>query len=253
MEGKLKDILFIDLETVSAKPAFADLDPRMQALWAKKAGIYKKEELDTETLYADKAAIFAEFGQVVCIGMGFIYEYEGRNLLRLGYFAGGDEKELLGKFATLLDTRYAKGLPRLCAHNGFEFDFPYLCRRMLVHGIPFPSALEALINTKPWNNPHLDTLEMWKFGDRKNFTSLDLLAAIFEVDSSKSDIDGSMVSRVYHDEGNLKRITEYCLRDVEVLARVFIKMQGLSLKIDDVVWPDLQDEKSDQQENAAEK
>jgi predicted PolB exonuclease-like 3'-5' exonuclease len=239
MEGKLKDILFIDLETVSSQASFGDLDSRMQSLWEKKAGLFRNEERNPEELYADKAAIFAEFGKVVCIGMGFIYEQEGQYLLRLGYFAGGDEKELLGKFATLLDTRYPKDLPRLCAHNGFEFDFPYLCRRMLVHGIPFPSALQALIHAKPWNNPHLDTLEMWKFGDRKNFTSLDLLAALFGVSSSKSDMDGSMVSRVYHEEGNLHRITEYCLRDVEVLARVYLKMSGLDISIKDVIWPEL--------------
>jgi DNA polymerase elongation subunit (family B) len=236
MKNGIKDILFIDIETVSAAPAFQDLEERMQHLWLKKAGtIRNPEEKSAEELYQDKSAIFAEFGQVVCIGMGFIHENEGQHTLRLSAIAGGDEKQLLLDFANLLEAKYPKGLPILCAHNGFEFDFPYLCRRMTIHGIPLPAALDILIHAKPWTNPHLDTLEMWKFGDRKNFTSLDLLAAIFNVPSSKSDIDGSKVSHVYHQEKDLARIAEYCMRDVDVLCRVYLHLKHVDIEITEVI------------------
>ncbi len=238
MISNIKEILFIDIETVSARADYNDIDDRLQKQWVKKANFFKQEDKKPDELYKDKAAIYAEFGQIVCIGMGFLREKDDQLVLRLGEISGKDEKELLLKFANLLEEQFPKNQPRLCAHNGFEFDFPYICRRMRVHGIPLPSSLSLLINAKPWTNPHIDTMEMWKFGDRKHFTSLDLMATIFDVETSKSDIDGSMVSHVYHVEDNLPRITRYCIRDVEVLTRVFLKLAGLNLEISSVEYPD---------------
>jgi 3'-5' exonuclease len=246
MISTLKEILFIDIETVSAKAEFDEMDERLQKLWIKKANFFKQEEKEPAELYKDKAAIYSEFGQIVCIGMGFLREKDGEFVLRLGELSGKDEKDLLEKFAKLLDEQFPKNQPRLCAHNGFEFDFPYICRRMRVHGIPLPSSLALLINAKPWTNPHIDTMEMWKFGDRKHFTSLDLMATIFDVETSKSDIDGSMVSNVYHVEDDLPRITRYCIRDVEVLTRVYLKLAGLDLEISSVEYPDSYFEETDQ-------
>lgn len=250
MDPGLKDILFIDIETVSALPNKSELPERLQHLWDKKAVMLRNaEELSADELYQDRAAIYAEFGKVVCIGMGFLFEQDGKTVLRLGEISGHDEVELLSRFSKLLQEKFPKDLPRLCAHNGFEFDFPYLCRRLLIHQMPIPNPLNLLINTKPWNNPHIDTLEMWKFGDRKNFTSLDLLAAVFDVQSSKSDIDGSMVSKVYHQEQDLARIVRYCVRDVEVLCRVYLRMSGSNVQIDSVTYPDTFDTPEQNEEN----
>jgi len=246
MISNLKEILFIDIETVSGKAEFHKMDERLQKQWIKKAAYFKAEEKEPDELYKDKAAIYSEFGQVVCIGMGFLREKDGEVVLRLGEISGKDEKELLEKFASLLKEQFPKNQPRLCAHNGFEFDFPYICRRMRVHGIELPSSLALLINAKPWTNPHIDTMEMWKFGDRKHFTSLDLMATIFDVETSKSDIDGSMVSSVYHIDDDLPRITRYCIRDVEVLTRVFLKLAGLDVEISSVEYPDSYFEEEDE-------
>jgi uncharacterized protein YprB with RNaseH-like and TPR domain len=117
---------------------------------------------------------------------------------------------------------------RLCAHNGKEFDFPYLCRRMLVNDLSLPSVLN-MMGKKPWEVGHLDTMEMWKFGDHKHYTSLDLLLAIFNIQSSKGVMDGSMVSKVYYQEGALDKIAEYCVGDVVAIAQLYLKMKGLAV------------------------
>jgi DNA polymerase elongation subunit (family B) len=117
---------------------------------------------------------------------------------------------------------------KLCAHNGKEFDFPYLSRRMLVNSITLPSLLH-LSGAKKWEVPHLDTMEMWKFGDYKHYTSLDLLLALFNIPSSKSEMDGSKVNGVYYQEKDLKKIATYCVSDVVAIAQLYLKMKNLPL------------------------
>lgn len=227
---QLRNILFIDIETVSQKNDYNSLSPRLQPLWDKKASYLKNDEgLSSEEMYFKRAGIYAEFGKVICIGFGAIYFNEDEEpCFRVKSISGNDEAEVLLQFNQLLEKHKAKNQLVLAAHNGREFDFPYLCRRMLVNGIPIPQILQ-IAGKKPWDVKHLDTLDFWKFGDYKHYTSLDLLAAIFDIPSSKNEIDGSEVNHVYHIENDLEKINRYCVSDVVVLAQLYLKMNAYPL------------------------
>lgn len=178
-----------------------------------------------DELYEERAAIYAEFGKVIVIGLGYFAEQDHRNTeLRVTAIYGHDEQSLLQNFQRLLNDKFPAGYC-LCAHNGREFDYPYLCRRMLVHNIALPEVLK-IEGKKPWEIPHLDTLDMWKFGDRKSFTSLQLLSALFGITSPKEDIDGSMVNGVYYKTGDLERIAKYCMNDVIATAQLYRRMNN---------------------------
>ncbi len=227
----LSRILFMDIETVSACSSFADLDEAFQALWKRKASYLLRkpeEELEEEEVaaaYTEKAGIFAEFGRIVCISAGVLHKDEkGAWQLRLKSFASEDEAALLQDFKALLDKHYANVRNSgICGHNIKEFDIPYICRRMWVNQLALPAALD-LSGKKPWETQHLiDTLEMWKFGDRKNYTSLKLLAALFGIPSPKDDIDGSEVGRVFWEEKDLARIARYCEKDVLATVQLYLK------------------------------
>jgi DNA polymerase elongation subunit (family B) len=229
MAPELRDILFLDIETVGITDDYQNLDERMKAQWARKANFFKREDLQSEEdLFHQRAGIYAEFGKIICIGVGKFFENEEGELgLRTKSYYGDDEKALLLEFKSMVE-KFDQTTLRLCAHNGKEFDFPYICRRMLVNCISLPPVL-SLSGKKSWEVQHLDTMEMWKFGDYKHYTSLDLLAAIFSIPSSKQDMDGSQVNGVYYKEKNLAKIQEYCVRDVVVLSQLFLKMKCLPL------------------------
>jgi DNA polymerase elongation subunit (family B) len=219
----LGDILFLDIETASLTEKFEELDSRLQEEWIKKERLIQMEK-PTETpgsLYFDRAGIHAEFGQVICVGVGYFQskKKDKKLIFRSKIFDGQDERELLLALKDLLDKK--KWI--LCAHNGKEFDFPYLCRRMLIQGIPLPEPLQ-ISGKKPWEVRHLDTMELWKFGDYKHYTRLELLAAVFGIPTSKEGIDGSQVNAAFYLENDLEKIKKYCLRDVEVTARIFMAM-----------------------------
>ena len=222
-----RNLLVIDIETASTFEEYEEMDDRMQHLWDKKATfLQKSEEHSSKELYFDKGAIYAEFGKVICISAGVFTKEEDKSFgFRIKSFALESERETLSAFKNLVETKFDSKSLRMVAHNGKEFDFPYLCRRMLVNEIEIPEALD-IREKKPWEINHIDTLELWKFGDRKNYTSLDLLAALFGVESSKGDIDGSQVNTVYYKEKDLERISKYCQRDVMVTAQVFLKLNG---------------------------
>lgn len=227
MHADLKDVLFLDIETVRVVDQYANLNERLKTQWARKANFFKREEGQTDAdLFQDRAGIYAEFGKIIVIGIGKFTEQNGVLGLRTRYFADHDEKKLLSEFSDTLEKMGPA--TKLCAHNGKEFDFPYICRRALVNGLPIPGVLNVS-GKKPWEVNHLDTMEMWKFGDYKHYTSLDLLAAIFEVPTSKGVMDGSMVSEVYHQQGDLNKIAEYCVGDVVAVAQLYLRMKGLPI------------------------
>ena len=235
MLAELRDILFLDIETVAITNNYQSLDERLKVQWSRKASYFKKEEEKTdEALFHEKAGIYAEFGKIICISIGKFFDHESGELgLKTKAFYGHEESALLTEFKTMLE-KLGEGV-KLCAHNGKEFDFPYLCRRMLINGIGLPAALN-LAGKKSWQVEHIDTLELWKFGDYKHYTSLDLLASIFNIPSSKSDIDGSKVNSVYYESGDLEKIKNYCTADVSVLAQLFLKMKCLpSLKAENII------------------
>ena len=226
MLSKIKNnqILFLDIETVPAVSSFNDLSPQMQKLWQKKSTHIIKDDQETpETIYK-KAGIYSEFGKIICISAGFFHKEK----FRIKSFYGDDEKQILIDFKSLLEKSFNTSDKYLCAHNGKEFDYPYIARRMLINGIKLPEILN-FAGKKPWEIKHLDTLELWKFGDYKNYTSLELLTTIFNIPTPKDDIDGSMVADVYYKENNLNRIAVYCEKDVIAVAQLFLRYQNKEL------------------------
>lgn len=222
---ELKNILFLDVETVSSHAQYDELDERLKTQWARKASFFKKfEDATPDELYFERAGIYAEFGKVIVISLGYFHEEGEKLTFRVTSLYNHDEKALLEKFSSILSKMNDD--IKLCAHNGREFDFPYLSRRLLINNIGLPSALN-LSGKKPWEINHIDTMDMWKFGDYKHFTSLELLAALFNIDSSKSDIDGSMVNEVYYKEDGLRRVADYCRDDVIVTAKLYCKLKSL--------------------------
>ncbi len=222
------NILFLDIETVPAYQTYSELPEKLKELWAKKmAYSIEKENLTASEIYS-KAGIYAEFGKIICISVGFFYLKSGKTKFRIKSFYSDQEKELINGFNVLLNHSFNSNDHYLCAHNGKEFDFPYIARRSLVNGIKLPTLLD-IAGAKPWEIKHLDTLELWKFGDYKHYTSLALLTEIFGIPSPKDDIDGSEVGRVYWDEKNLKRIVEYCQKDVLAVAQLLLRYRGEDL------------------------
>lgn len=228
MIPELRDILFLDIETVASTHDYQSLDERLKTQWARKALFFKRDREQTdEEIFHERAGIYAEFGKIICIAVGKFIDTESGELgLKTKAYYGDHEAVLLQEFKTMIEKMDPASL-KLCAHNGREFDFPYLCRRLLINGIGLPAALN-IMGKKSWEVQHLDTLDMWKFGDYKHYTSLDLLASIFNIPSSKGGIDGSMVNAVYYQEKNLTKIKDYCVRDVEVLAQLFLKLKCIS-------------------------
>jgi len=223
----LSQVLFLDIETVPEMENFKDLSPTKKELFASKTAYQRKtDELSPEDFY-NRAGIWAEFGKIICISVGFFVRDRDDEQLRMKSFYGA-EKELLLAFKELLDTHYSSTSQLLCAHNGKEFDFPYIARRMVINGITIPSKLN-LFGKKPWEVPHLDTLELWKFGDYKHYTSLKLLTEILGITSPKDDIDGSMVAEVYYKEKDIKRIVTYCEKDTIAVAQILLRYMNRPL------------------------
>lgn len=217
-------ILFLDIETVPMVEKYELLSEKFKKLWDKKAEYLKKTPDDTTDTLFKRAGIYAEFGKIVCISSGFFYNRE----FRLKSFYGDNELILLQEFSAMLNRFHTHRDNLLCAHNGKEFDFPYISRRMLINGIALPELLDSA-GKKPWDIAHLDTMELWKFGDFKNYTSLELLTAVFGIPTPKDDIDGSMVAEVYYKEKNLDRIAHYCQRDTLAVAQLLRRYAGLPL------------------------
>jgi uncharacterized protein YprB with RNaseH-like and TPR domain len=223
----LNNILFLDIETVPEEENWNLLSKNSQELFEQKTQYQRKDEFTAEEFY-NRAGIWAEFGKIICISVGYFVEVEKKRQLRLRSFFGDDEHKLLTEFKVLLDTHFAKKSNLLCAHNGKEFDFPFLSRRMIIHQIELPKKLN-LFGKKPWEVPHLDTLEMWKFGDYKHYTSLKLLTSILGIPSPKGDIDGSEVAGVYYKENNIQRIVSYCEKDTIAVAQLLLRFNNEKL------------------------
>ena len=229
---KLTNILFLDIETVPKVASFGDLSDEMQTLFATKTQYQRRDEFTPEEYY-ERAGIWAEFGKIICISVGFFAETENQRKFRVKSFSG-DEKELLENFKNLVEQHFNKPQQLLCAHNGKEFDFPYIARRMIVNEIELPEKLN-LFGKKPWEVAHLDTMELWKFGDFKNFTSLRLLTNILNIPSPKDEIDGSDVARVFYDEQNLEKIIRYCEKDTIAVAQLLLRFTNLELLQEDEI------------------
>ncbi|WP_430928612.1 3'-5' exonuclease [Polaribacter marinivivus] len=224
---KLSDILFLDIETVPQKENWEKLSSKEKELFSQKTQYQRKDEITPEDFY-ERAGIWAEFGKIICISVGFFTGLEENKKFRVKSFFGDDEHKILSEFKELLASHFSKNQHVLCAHNGKEFDFPFIARRMIIHQIVLPKKLN-LFGKKPWEVPHLDTLELWKFGDYKHYTSLKLLTHVLGVPSPKDDIDGSEVAKVYYQENNIERIVTYCEKDTIAVAQILLKMNNEKL------------------------
>jgi len=219
---KNTNILFLDIETVPQFPVYSEVPEKLQKLWDEKSKNFR-EEKTSEDVY-ERAGIYAEFGKIICISVGAISEKPNRKI-RLKSFFGDNEKQLLESFFQLLNSKFNRYEHFLCAHNGKEFDYPYIARRGLINGLKLPKILDNS-GKKPWEIKHLDTLELWKFGDYKHYTSLNLLTAIFDIPSPKDDISGADVAKVYYIEKDLPRIVKYCEKDVLALAQLLLRYKS---------------------------
>ncbi len=226
----LKGILFIDIETVPVLPDYQQLSPELQKEWIRKSKFLKgptDPNAEPATLFSERAGVFSEFAKVVCIGIGSLYQQGNVWKMRLKALTNDDEKILLNDFSRILEKLVQQHKEvRFCGHNIKEFDVPFLCRRMIINELPIPNCMQFQ-GKKPWEINHLDTMELWRFGDFKNFTSLSLLAAVLGIPSPKSDLDGSMVASVYYHDHDLHRIGSYCLQDVFTSAKVYLKLVGI--------------------------
>jgi len=253
---RLDHILFLDIETVPEHEHYHTLDAELQGLWETKTQYQRKDEIDPETFY-ERAGIWAEFGKIVCISVGYpetFYERAGIwaefgkiVCISVGYFTlkgdirnfrvtsfFGEEKKILLDFANLLNNHFGQAQHLLCGHNAKEFDIPFIARRMIIHQVALPAKLN-LFGKKPWEIPHLDTLELWKFGDYKHFTSLKLLTKILGIPSPKGDIDGSQVAQVYYVEKDIDRIVTYCEKDTIAVAQLFLRFRREDLLIEEEI------------------
>jgi 3'-5' exonuclease len=230
----LENILFIDIETVPLFASWEEVPGHWQHLWQKKADTLKRAENETAAQIYGRAGIYAEFGKIICISLGMISYSDGQERFRMKSFAGDDEKQLLEEFGALLRKRFNRDVFRLCGHNVKEFDIPFIARRMIINGVQLPALLD-ISGKKPWEIQHLDTMEMWKFGDFKSYTSLTLLATALGIPTPKDDIDGSQVCSVYYEEKNLPRIVTYCQKDVFTVAQVLRRFRNEPLFTADAI------------------
>jgi len=223
----IENILFLDIETVPMTAEYDQLPDNFKKHWDKKCGQLSKydqtltEDQKLPEKMFERAGIYAEFGKIICVSTGILKN----QTLWIKSYSSDDETQLLSEFAGMLNKANEKRIQYLCAHNGKEFDYPYLIRRMLINNIPVPSMLD-ISGKKPWEVNHFDTMELWKFGDYKNFTSLDLLSAIFSLPTPKDDINGSDVGRVYWEEHDLPRIVTYCQKDVLTIVNLFLRFRN---------------------------
>ena len=233
MQNDLTKIMFLDIETVPQKGSFEELSDEMAHLWKEKFAALQKylsekhgENITPEEAFCTNGGIYAEFGKIVCISVGFIYYKNNETFFRTKSFAGDDEVLILQEFAQLINENWTTKEHTFCGHNIKEFDIPYICRRMIINNITIPKLLNVG-GKKPWEVSFFDTLELWKFGDKKSYTSLKLLDAVLGIAAPKDDIDGSQVAQVYYSEKNMERISTYCQKDVLATAQVFLRLNQL--------------------------
>lgn len=230
------DLFILDIETVPQYPQYEHMPEQWKILWKTKISKIVPESMTPEEMYLQRAGILAEFGKVICISTGYFIENDKKELtLKMKSVYGHDEKSLLQSFLQITERLYKHNKNFIfTGHNIREFDIPYLCRRMLINNIQLPFYMH-LHGAKPWEVRMIDTLQLWKFGDYKNYISLDLLANVLNVPTSKTDIDGSMVQKVYYEENGLPRIVEYCQRDVVVVANIILRFKCIPLLSDDCI------------------
>ncbi len=241
--SELKQMVFIDIETIRGKKTYNDViteNPALDDYWqTKHTQIREKEPLsyghieDSAEMYEKMAALYPEWGQIVCISIGQIKFDEDGNPIKFTTksFSGLYEKILLEEFnetASKIMSKY----PRMqwVGHNIKGFDMPYIIKRSLINGVRVPNVFH-LQKQKPWESQLIDTNDVWKFNGW-NGARLGLLTEILNIPSPKQDMDGKMVSDVFWEDGDLNRISEYCEMDINATANVMLRISGMDIITD---------------------
>ena len=223
-ELKLGNVLFLDIETVPFVESFEELNEQQKKLWDARSVYLRKEGKEASEVWTN-AGLFAEFGKIVCISAGIFSRLTEPRRFRIKSFYGNDEVKIIRDFSGLI-RKFRKGRElRLCAHNGKEFDFPFLARRIVILGEKLPEELN-IAGKKPWELNFIDTLELWRFGEHRNYTSLALLTEVLGISNPKDDLDGSQVAGVFYREKDPERIARYCEKDVLAVAQVLLRLRG---------------------------
>jgi len=223
----IESIIFLDIETVSLFPNLLLADDATKKEWARK--IMKTNPTITPALlddtYKEQAALHPEFSFITCISVGMVKG--GKVYIKNIFGFDHDEERTLEIFCETMQKiieKMERLQPKLCAHFGKGFDYPFISKRMLVHGMTIPNILDSY-GKKPWEITNLDTHEIWKMGGF-NSASLSAIAHAFGIPSPKDDIDGSQVGHVYWVDSKIDRIATYCAKDVFALINIFRCMQG---------------------------
>ena len=238
----LKNVLFIDIETVPLTKNFHELPESLQHLWKYKSKQFltdKSNEVTEELaaqFYTEKAGIYADFGKIVCISVGYLSnEKSSRPQLRIKTLQG-KEVDILKAFNKMLKLHY-NDLDNsfLCGHNIREFHIPFICRRSMVHGLNLPRMLN-ISGKKPWEVKHLlDTMLLWRFGDFKNYTSLPLLAGALGITLPSDDLEGDQIGKTYWEENDIDRIIANCEDEVITVAKIAMRFAGKPLPKDEQI------------------
>jgi len=235
----INNILFLDIETAPQAEFLSEIPENLQKLWLEKTETLKikmpekfPQNLSNDEIFFKNAGVYSEFSKIICISVGGFYKKDNEQFFRVKSFAGADEKQLLSDFSALAKKFLTTKEHFVCGHNIKEFDIPFICRRLLINGLEIPQSINAA-GKKPWETSFIDTLELWRFGDYKNYTSLKLLTAVFDIPTPKDDIDGSQVAEVFYKEKNLNRIAQYCQKDVVATARLFQKFNSIKMVEDE--------------------
>lgn len=236
---------FVDTETIPGYKDFNDMPEELARMYERKFGHElannDPDKFDNfEDHYRARAALYPEFGKIVClvIGVIFVDDKDKQEKLKLKTLCGRHEDKLLAEAAPIIDK-----FDSLVGHNSKEFDFPYLCKRFYVHGIQLPQILN-IAGKKPWEVSLIDTMELWRFGSFKGSTSLELFAHCLGLPSPKQDMTGADVAKVYYEmfdhmkDGELpfeaesaaiQKIGKYCQGDVVTLANCYRKLKYQSV------------------------
>jgi predicted PolB exonuclease-like 3'-5' exonuclease len=225
----IQNLLYFDVETAALYPTLETMyeeNYRLYHLWMKREEYYKGAypalaDLDSLSIYKQKAGLEPEFSRVVCVSFGTFTEDGDQKYVS---FSGNDEKEILNKANKVFNNAMAKGW-KLCGHNIKGFDVPCLGKRMIYNGIN-PSGNLQIWDKKPWEVPYMDTSDIFAFGSwmHQKYLSLDLLTCSLGIDSPKDDMDGSKVNDVFWIDGDFEKIELYCEADVRAVMTVMEKI-----------------------------
>lgn len=218
----IEKLLFFDIETVRRNEVL-ELDSKEFDLYAWSLRDKVTNEVpsneEVQKHYETNGGLKPEYNKIVCISVGYV---QGSTLNYKSIV--GTQKEVVESFYGILNS--TGFIP--AGHNIIAFDMPTVRMKAFEEGVDLRLLPEKFndVGQKPWTiaDNFVDTMDLTK-GTYYNGISLDSLCMLAGIESPKTDIKGSDVSRVYYEEG-VDRIAEYCNRDIIATAELFCALQG---------------------------